>query len=133
QEPGYCCVNATLRDWGRLGLLLADDGSRDGVSVVPKAYLMEATSVSPDAPFLAPGREPGALGYGYQTWIMPGAEHNFALLGVRGQSIFVDPAGKIVMVMTAVFTQPRVGAAVGQERAALWRGVKSILANWQDE
>jgi CubicO group peptidase (beta-lactamase class C family) len=132
-EPGYCCFNARLRDWGRLGLLLASDGSRDGVEVVPKAYLREATSVSSDAPYLAPGREPGGYGYGYQTWIMPGPDRNFALLGVRGQSVFVDPAHKIVMAMTAVFTQSRVGAAVNRERAALWRGVKVALANWQDE
>ncbi len=26
-EIGYCCLNATLRDWARLGLLLANYGA----------------------------------------------------------------------------------------------------------
>ena len=31
------------------------------------------------------------FGYGYQFWLFPGEKRRFALLGVYGQSIFVDP------------------------------------------
>ena len=39
--------NATLRDYGRFGLLLANDGQRDGVQVIPRDYLMDATDPVP--------------------------------------------------------------------------------------
>jgi CubicO group peptidase (beta-lactamase class C family) len=63
-----------------------------------------------------------AFGYGYQFWTFPGARRRFALLGVRGQSIFVDPDLKLVLVQTAVWKS----AGDRQARAellALWRGI----------
>jgi CubicO group peptidase (beta-lactamase class C family) len=30
QEVAYCCFIATLRDWARLGLMLANDGAWNG-------------------------------------------------------------------------------------------------------
>ena len=124
-EAGYCCLNATLRDWGRIGRLLAHDGDWNGREVVPRQWVLDAMSVHSDAPHLAPGNQAGALGYGYQTWLLAG-ERNFVLLGVRGQAVFVDPKDKIVMAMTAVYTSPRPGPA-GIERFALWRGVKASI------
>jgi CubicO group peptidase (beta-lactamase class C family) len=124
-EAGYCCLNATLRDWGRIGRLLAHDGNWNGHQVVPRQWVIDATSVHADAPHLAPGNQVGSLGYGYQTWLLAG-DRNFALLGVRGQAVFVDPKDKIVMAMTAVYTAPRPGPT-GAERFALWRGVKASV------
>jgi CubicO group peptidase (beta-lactamase class C family) len=63
-----------------------------------------------------------AFGYGYQFWTFPRARRRFALLGVRGQSIFVDPDLKLVLVQTAVWKS----AGDRQARAellALWRGI----------
>ena len=61
------------------------------------------------------------LGYGYQTWIFPGERRMFALLGVHGQAIFVDPASRLVLVHTAVRKQPSRGGAT--ELRALWPAV----------
>ena len=47
---------------------------------------------APDQPHLRPGTATPFFGYGYQAWIFPGERRMFALLGVRGQAIFVDPA-----------------------------------------
>ena len=33
---GYCCLNATLRDYARLGMLLANDGALDGKTDHPR-------------------------------------------------------------------------------------------------
>jgi len=46
---------------------------------------------------------------------------SFALLGVRGQAIFVDPARKLTLVHTAV--RPDARDPGGAETMALWRGV----------
>src|SRR4030095_14855638 len=46
QEVTFCCVNAVLRDWGRLGLLRAHDGRWRGRQVIPAEWLLAATTVS---------------------------------------------------------------------------------------
>jgi CubicO group peptidase (beta-lactamase class C family) len=121
--------NATLRDYGRLGVLLANDGACAGKQIVPKDYLLEATDWHrhPDA-FAPKASGPRGLGYGYQFWTLRGAERRFALLGVFGQAMFVDPARKIVMVHLAAAKNPRVGAeSMAAERMALWEGVLASL------
>lgn len=45
------------------------------------------------------------MGYGYQTWILPLKERTFALQGIHGQSVFVQPRSGIVMVQTSVNDQ----------------------------
>jgi CubicO group peptidase (beta-lactamase class C family) len=46
------------------------------------------------------------------------------LLGVYGQSIFVDPARKLVMVHLAANATASAGrTSMGRERNALWQGV----------
>ena len=57
-------------------------------------------------PSRAPGVATKYYGYGYQVWLLPGADRRFVLLGIRGQMIFVDPATKLVMVHTAVRAKP---------------------------
>ena len=51
--------------------------------------------------------------------IFPGARRMFAFLGVRGQSIYVDPQSKLVMVHTAVRKQPANDPG-NREAVALW-------------
>jgi CubicO group peptidase (beta-lactamase class C family) len=126
QESTYCCINAVLRDYARLGLLLAHDGNWNGRRIIPAAWIHEATSVRPDQAHLKPGVATPFFGYGYQTWIFPGDRRMFALLGVRGQTIMVDPANRLVMVHTAVRKQPAGGGAT--EVGALWRAVVTTLA-----
>jgi CubicO group peptidase (beta-lactamase class C family) len=121
QEATYCCINAVLRDYARLGLLLAHDGNWRGRQIIPAAWIEDATRVPPDQPHLRPGTATPSFGYGYQIWIFPGERRMFAFLGVRGQAIFVDPAGRLVMVHTAVRKQAREPA--GREANALWRGI----------
>jgi len=67
------------------------------------------------------------LGYGYQTWIFPGERPMFALLGVRGQSILVDPAKRLVLVHTAVRKQAANSGRT--ELTSLWRAVVDTLGN----
>jgi hypothetical protein len=40
----YFCFNATLRDWGRLGLLMANDGQVNGQQIISADYLRQATA-----------------------------------------------------------------------------------------
>jgi CubicO group peptidase (beta-lactamase class C family) len=119
QEATYCCLNAVLRDYARLGLLLAHDGNWRGRQIIPAAWIKEATIVRPGQP------QPTTGGYGYQVWILAGERRMFALRGIRGQAIFVDPASRLVMVHTAVRKQPRDPGI--REENALWRGLAQQL------
>jgi CubicO group peptidase (beta-lactamase class C family) len=104
QDITYCCVSATLRDWARLGLMLAHDGAWNGKQIVPCDWLLQATTVESSSSFLAPGIANPIFGYGYQVWILPGERRMFALQGMDGQRIIVDPRSKLVLVQTAVWT-----------------------------
>jgi CubicO group peptidase (beta-lactamase class C family) len=98
-EVGFVGLNVTLRDYGRLGLLLANEGAAEGRQIVPAAWVRAMTSA--DAPHLRFGAALDVAGYGYQTWLIDPREPYFALFGIRGQGIFVDPVMKVVAVFVA--------------------------------
>ncbi len=127
QEVTYCCFNAVLRDYARFGRLLAHDGAWNGRQVVPRQWLIDATTVRPSDAYLAPGSAARNFGYGYQVWLLPGAARRFVLRGIRGQMIFVDPANKLVMVQTAV--SPDVFDPDAAETVALWTAVVDQLGH----
>jgi len=120
-EVAYIGVNATLRDYARFGMLLANDGTLDGHPIIPAGWVREATT-PPGKPF-EPGQTRSFFGYGYQTWILPGAERQFALRGLRGQWVFVDSKSKLVMAHTAARD---VGDA-GWETLPLWLAIVKTL------
>ena len=102
-EVAHHGFNAVLRDYARLGRLLAHDGVWEGKQIIPASYLMEATMTRSSDAYLAPGRtSPMSLGYGYLIWLLPGARRQFAPIGFLGQRILVDAESKLVMVQTAV-------------------------------
>lgn len=124
QEGAFAFFNASLRDWGRLGLLLADNGRVGEHQVVPRDYLMDATDEYRQSHALRPGRTIPYYGYGYQFWLLPFKERTFLMRGVHGQHLFVQPASGLVMVITSAWESPGGG---GDETDALWRGVLASL------
>jgi CubicO group peptidase (beta-lactamase class C family) len=130
-EAGSGNFNATLRDYGRLGILLANDGAFGGKQIIPRDYLLEATDWHRQPDAFRPQRATPFFGYGYQFWLFPGEKRRFALLGVYGQSVFVDPELKLVMVITAAAKNASVGKeSFARERGALWRGVVDKYGSW---
>jgi CubicO group peptidase (beta-lactamase class C family) len=101
-EVAHGFFNAVLRDYARLGRLLAHDGAWEGKQIIPAQWLFEATTVRPADAYLAPGKARPNFGYGYLLWLLPGARRQFALVGDNGQRICVDPTSKLVMAQTAV-------------------------------
>ena len=123
QEAAFCCISAVLRDYARFALLLAHDGFWNGQQIIPRDWVIEATSRAAAYPHLLPRVATPFLGYGYQTWILVRPQRMFALLGIHGQAIYVDPASKLVLVRTAV----RLSAARDEqdsiEFVALWNAL----------
>jgi CubicO group peptidase (beta-lactamase class C family) len=129
QAAAYFCFNASLRDWGRLGMLMAQDGKVGERQIVSSAYLREATEIARQPAAFAPYKATPYFGYGYQFWLHPLKERSFAFQGVHGQTLFVQPGSGIVMVQTAVYDKAS-GAQDPEpyaERTALWLGVLQSL------
>ncbi|UCF39510.1 MAG: serine hydrolase, partial [Gemmatimonadota bacterium] len=102
-EMAWCCLNSTLRDYARFGMLMANSGRWEQRQVVPAEWIREATI--PDRPqveygTLYPDFPPG---YQYQWWAVPGPDRAFLALGVYGQFLLVNPAVGLVIVKTSAW------------------------------
>ena len=84
-EFGGSSLNATLRDFARLGLFALNDGVLpDGTRVLPEGWM--ADSVSPTS---------GSEDYGYLWWLRGRGE--YAASGIFGQSIHISPTHKVII------------------------------------
>jgi len=63
--------NASLRDYGRFGMLLANDGMRDGLEIIPNGFVRDATDASRQPAGFKPRVLTSYFGYGYQVWLQP--------------------------------------------------------------
>jgi CubicO group peptidase (beta-lactamase class C family) len=125
--------NATLRDYGRLGVVLANDGIRPDTQqqVIPRDYLLEATDWRRAPAAFRPRTATPYYGYNYQFWTFPTDKRRFAMLGVYGQMIFVDPELKLVMVQTTANATAKAGeTTLGKNADAFWRGVVQHYGSW---
>lgn len=99
-EVALCGLNATLRDFGKLGSLYLNKGRWRGEQLVSEDWIND--SVTPNAPHLLPGKDnPNSaheLGYGYQWWVPEGEDGEFLAQGVYNQNIYVNPTKNIVIV-----------------------------------
>ena len=93
QERGGCCISMTLRDYGRFGQFMLEDGMANGRRVVPSGWVQTATS-----PQIRKGAPPE--GYGYFWWIQP---RGYAAEGIFGQAIYVFPRDRLVVVFNSAW------------------------------
>jgi len=86
-EWGGCCISATLRDYGRLGLFAMNNGQlADGTEVLPADWMGESTSPSKGNP-----------GYGYLWWLHD--DGNYSARGIFGQGIYINKAENVVIAL----------------------------------
>ncbi len=106
EELGFCCLNATAKDFAKLGQLYLQNGQWRGTDLLPTDWVQRATR--PLQPFQQPDPQRyDLMGYAWQWWVpnnRPGAarQTEFMARGVWGQSIWVDEARQLVIVRTAV-------------------------------
>jgi len=129
QEQAYGAFNASLRDWARLGLLVANDGKAGDQQIVAREYLLDATDPARQPDAFKPRKATPYFGYGYQFWLLPMKERTFAMQGIHGQATYMQPSTGVVMVLTSVWEQAsgRQDPQPYEEREALWRGVLRSL------
>ena len=86
-EFGGCCINATLRDYGRLGLFaLAEGKLADDAEVLAPGWMAESTNPSK-----------GYDGYGYFWWLNDNG--TYEARGIFGQGIYIDPSRNLVIAL----------------------------------
>ena len=97
---------ARLRDWGRLGQLVAQRGrGPDGRAIVSEAWINECTSWSEaDAP-VRHGRVRLTQGYKALFWHARADGSQPAMHGHHGQRVLIDMPSRTVLVQTAVDQQ----------------------------
>ncbi|MEM8900353.1 MAG: serine hydrolase [Bacteroidota bacterium] len=102
-ESGGCCISATLRDYGRIGLFTLNElkGSPFYQRVLPEDWIAETTAPSKGADY-----------YGALWWPDYGLDGNrtFAAYGIFGQMIWVDPTENLVVVTHSAWPE-----ALGKE------------------
>ncbi len=127
QEIGGSRAGIALRDFGRFGQFILEDGVAGGRRILPEGWVAEAGRRH----FAAdpPANGYGADGYGYSWWIdLDGA---MVAVGFAGQSIYVNRAARTVIVTLSCWPQPPHAAAYGidfrAERRAFHAGVLAAL------
>lgn len=122
----YCCIDATSRDFAKLGQLYLSDGVWDGERLLPEGWVEEATRPhQPDNP-----------SYGLTWWLNgEGGRPDRATLprslywaqGFDGQFIFVFPEQGLVVVRNAWFVRPEGPPVAPDGLTAAGLGLGGIL------
>ncbi len=130
-EMGGFGISARLRDMGRFGLLMLEDGvPGDGRRVLPGGW--RDLAGQPDCEATGFGRlgpgDPG--GYGYHWWATPPAPgvHDgvFAAVGAFGQLIYINPGEQVVAVFQSAWRTPYDMAASGETVTLLRAAVRAL-------
>jgi len=95
-------LGATLRDYGRFGLFVQQDGVLDGQRIVPVGWFREA-----GAAHVIGGK---SVDYGYLWWPIPAGDpiHQgaFEAVGIFGQHLYINPTEKLVIVVLSARPKP---------------------------
>ena len=102
-------LTAGLRDLGRLGLLMLDEGVINGKRLFPDRVVTQIRAGGDRSKF---GNEfPTLAGASYrsQWWVLHNEHGAFAARGVHGQTIYIDPTAEMVLVRFASFPRAQNG------------------------
>jgi len=102
-EIGGSGLSATLRDYGRFGMFLMNDGVVDGEKILPDDWVRDAGS----------SKHIGGkvVDYGYMMWPFPASaaaanQGAFQAIGIFGQHIYVNRRERVVIVVWSALPKP---------------------------
>ncbi len=85
-EKAFCCLNARILDFAKIGKLMLQKGTWNGEQIVPKDWI-ELCFKSKSYP-----------SYSYQWWILDTDQNEIMAQGILGQYLYINPAKNIVIV-----------------------------------
>lgn len=121
-EIGGSGVSATLRDYGRLGLLMLNGGLVGKQAVFPAGWTYEASTPKT----LATGE---VVPYGYLWWPLTSAQGMrdaaYTGVGIHGQYLYINPRKNLVIVVWGAQSKPTGGAVLNDQ--AFFNAVAEML------
>jgi CubicO group peptidase (beta-lactamase class C family) len=116
-------IGATLRDYGRFGLIAADNGRVNGRSIVPDGWFDEA-----GAPHSIGAK---TVDYGYMWWIPPQTDpmhiRAFEAIGIFGQYMYVNPRERLVIVVLSARSKTTRATRYDMDDDAFFSAVATAL------
>lgn len=106
-EHGGCCISASLRDYGRIGMMALEYTKADSVenlSLLPQNWMQRSTEPVPEYD-----------NYGYFWWLLE--DGRFSASGIFGQHIHINPDENLVIALQS-FWPEATGAAYTTHRRA---------------
>jgi CubicO group peptidase (beta-lactamase class C family) len=121
-EISGCCIQASTRDYARMGLFMLGGGVAGGKSVLPDGWIAAATTKQADI-------GEAENGYGYQWWTVN--DGSYAAQGIFGQGIFIDPKRKLIIASNSNWPQAtdRQGGDQAQKRGIFYKQVQLAIDN----
>jgi CubicO group peptidase (beta-lactamase class C family) len=101
-------LSAGLRDLGRIGLLMLNEGVINGERLFPAEVAKKIRAGGDPDKFAGFPTIPGGS-YASQWWVFLNDHGAFAARGVHGQTIYVDPTAEMVLVRFASFPKAQNG------------------------
>lgn len=119
-EISGCCIQASTRDYARMGLFMLGGGLAGGKAVLPEGWIAAATTKQ---------AEIGEVenGYGYQWWTVN--DGSYAAQGIFGQGIFIDPKRKLIIASNSNWPQAndQQGGDQSQKRGLFYKQVQLAI------
>jgi CubicO group peptidase (beta-lactamase class C family) len=95
-EKSFCCINATARDFAKLGYFILNKGKVDTTSIINQEWINALTT---PAKYLKTADGRTCDWYGYQIWVINHENMQIPYFrGVHGQLIYVVPDKNAVIV-----------------------------------
>jgi CubicO group peptidase (beta-lactamase class C family) len=101
-------ITAGLRDLGRLGQLMLNEGALNGERLFPAEVVEKIRAGGDPSKFSGFPTIPDGS-YTSQWWVLHNDHGAFAARGVHGQTIYVDPTAQMVLVRLASYPRAQNG------------------------
>ena len=119
-EISGCCIQASTRDYARMGLFMLGGGVAGGKAVLPDGWIAAATTQQADIGEIENG-------YGYQWWTV--SDGSYAAQGIFGQGIYIDPNRKLIIASNSNWPHAtdRQGGDQAQKRGLFYKQVSLAI------
>lgn len=89
-EKTFCCINATARDFAKIGRLYLNKGKWNDKQIVSEDWVTQSTKIDTT--------NGSAAKYQYQWWLPSKESGEFMAKGILGQYIYVYPEKNLIIV-----------------------------------
>lgn len=122
-------LSAGLRDLGRIGLLMLNDGIINGERLFPQK-VVENIQTGGDKSAFAKAGYTTLKGGSYRSmwWVFHNKHGAFAARGVHGQTIYIDPLAEMVIVRFSSFPEAK-NAKIDPTSLPAYQAVAEYLIN----